>query len=673
MKFWRKSLAFKIAITIIFIEILVMGLVTSIYYVQFSKQIDSRLEDRMQTAGDLMTSSNLNLAALANPDTTEILVGEEVIDALVVRASEEIVEEEPVRVGNVLFSLNPAYQNEDITTIQGLDETWIAQDGSERVEVIDVDGTRMLTGVFRFQGNDVFVIFRSGVAQADSEKQRLIVLLLGGSLSTIIATTIVIFISMNISILSQTRELVTVFGHVENGDLSRRVKESNRLDEVGVLQSSLNKMITQLQNLFKTLEQRVSDRTRDLQIAADVSRDITTVLDETQLLEQVVNRTKEGFNLYHVSIFKYNVESKELIFQAGSGDIGKVMATNHKKFYVDDSGIVPTSAKKRESILINDVQESETHYFNELLPNTKSELALPMIVGDQLVGVLDLQSEEVNRFTEDDIRVLTTLAEQIAISIQNASSFTEAQRAREVAEQANKVKSSFLASMSHELRTPLNAIINFSRFVAKGDLGTVNEEQEGTLWDVVDSAKHLLNLINDVLDMSKIESGSLKLFIADDIDLEAIIQRAVTIGKTLIEDKPVQIITKNNDNLPLIRGDKQRLTQILLNITSNACKFTDKGTITIATSQKGGQIVISVADTGVGIAEEDHHLVFESFKQTNAGLRQGGGTGLGMPITKNLVEAHGGNLWLESEVGKGSTFYISLPIKSEALVPTLAT
>ncbi len=243
------------------------------------------------------------------------------------------------------------------------------------------------------------------------------------------------------------------------------------------------------------------------------------------------------------------------------------------------------------------------------------------------------------------------------------------EHAKEEAERANLVKSAFLASMSHELRTPLNAVINFTKFVAKGDMGPVNIQQVDTLKEVIDSAKHLLNLINDVLDMSKIEAGSLNLFIEDNVDLTSLLESVEMTGKSLLVDKPVALAVEVEPDLPGIRGDRQRILQVLLNIMSNACKFTQQGTIRLAVRQVGQDIVMSVQDTGPGIAPEDQSLVFEAFKQTHTGLRQGGGTGLGMPICRNLTEAHGGRLWLESEVGKGTTFFVSLPVQSEQLVP----
>ncbi|GAB4544334.1 MAG: hypothetical protein OHK0023_00960 [Anaerolineae bacterium] len=237
--------------------------------------------------------------------------------------------------------------------------------------------------------------------------------------------------------------------------------------------------------------------------------------------------------------------------------------------------------------------------------------------------------------------------------------------------QSNEVKSAFLASMSHELRTPLNAIINYTKFVLRGMMGDVTEKQRDTLTKVVHSGQHLLNLINDVLDISKIESGSLTLFVEPDVNMNDLLNTAVDYAKSLLEDKPIELVTDIQPNMPLMIGDRKRVLQIVLNILSNACKYTEKGQITLHASEKDGQFKISVTDTGPGIAPEDRDAVFETFKQTKSGLRQGEGTGLGMPISLKLAQAHHGHVWFESTLGQGSTFYVTLPVHPEGLeVPT---
>jgi signal transduction histidine kinase len=243
----------------------------------------------------------------------------------------------------------------------------------------------------------------------------------------------------------------------------------------------------------------------------------------------------------------------------------------------------------------------------------------------------------------------------------------EVENARVQAEQADQVKSAFLASMSHELRTPLNSVINFTKFVVRGVMGPVTEKQIDTLNKVISSGQHLLALINDILDMSKIESGSLNLFIEDDLDPNAILKAVINNAEALLAEKNIRLEQDIQADLPKMRADRKRITQILLNMVSNACKFTEKGFVKIKARAEDDNLLISVQDTGPGIASEDSESVFLSFKQTKTGLRQGEGTGLGMPISKSLAEAHGGQLWFESEVGQGTTFYIKLPLQSEAL------
>jgi signal transduction histidine kinase len=284
---------------------------------------------------------------------------------------------------------------------------------------------------------------------------------------------------------------------------------------------------------------------------------------------------------------------------------------------------------------------------------------------DQLAKLQKLNEMLSQNLVDANIEIEATVDEFRRSQDEIEAAKKEVERAKERAERSDQVKSAFLASMSHELRTPLNAIINFTRFVIDGDLGPVNESQKDILTDVNTSGKHLLGLINDVLDMSKIEAGSLKLFIEEGIQLRPLFNRVVSTARGLLHGKDVQLLVDIADELPTMRGDEQRLTQVFLNVVGNACKFTDKGEISVTAKVEGQNLVVKVRDTGPGIAPEETDLVFQPFKQTDQGIRKGGGTGLGMPISKSLVEAHGGRIWLESELNCGTTFYINLPLKAE--------
>lgn len=243
---------------------------------------------------------------------------------------------------------------------------------------------------------------------------------------------------------------------------------------------------------------------------------------------------------------------------------------------------------------------------------------------------------------------------------------TELIRARNAAQEADRLKSEFLAHMSHELRTPLNAILNFTAFVTDGLMGEVNEAQVDTLQKVTDSANHLLSLINDVLDISKIEAGLMTLFI-EEVNVNDALRSSISITKGLLKNKPIELIADVEENLPRLNADKRRIRQIFLNLVSNAVKFTPQGSITITARYQAdkNEIYVAVQDTGIGIAPEDQEMVFEPFKQAKTDLQNVVGTGLGLPLCRHFIQAHGGRIWLTSQLGVGSTFHVVLPVDNQ--------
>jgi signal transduction histidine kinase len=378
-----------------------------------------------------------------------------------------------------------------------------------------------------------------------------------------------------------------------------------------------------------------------------------------------VTLTNSSFNLYATTIFLVDNNGGRLIQTASVNSSGAyVGVAEGDAVPLDaDPSIIALTARQRQAVLVNDVSVSPIYLPYAALPRTQSELAIPMVLGNQLLGVFDLQSDVAHRFAPDDLRVLTALSEQIAIAVRNAQLFAEARNAQSMAEQANQVKSKFLASMSHELRTPLNSILNFSELVVAGVLGPVNEQQVDVLQDVIDSGSHLLGLINDILDLTKIEVGMMELLI-EQINVNAILDGVLSTAKGLLKDNPeIELISQIEPDLPPMAADKRRIRQVLLNLISNAIKFTPKGSITITAQRQDAAIHFTVRDTGIGIDPEDQALVFESFRQAKGGLVEGSGTGLGLPISKRIVEEHRGQMWLESQVKVGSTFHVVLPLE----------
>lgn len=229
-------------------------------------------------------------------------------------------------------------------------------------------------------------------------------------------------------------------------------------------------------------------------------------------------------------------------------------------------------------------------------------------------------------------------------------------------------RSEFLSYMSHELRTPLNNIINFNRFVIQRNSGHINNDQENALLQSIHSAEQLLALINNVLDLTKIEANMMRLFIEDNINIQKQLHDIALTATISLADKPIELRTTISSDIQYIVGDRRRIHQIILNLVSNACKFTQEGRIEISGKIQGEDLIILISDTGPGILETDLNRIFEPFEQTQIGLTSTSGTGLGLSITKSLVEAHGGKMIVQSQRGVGSTFGFRMPTRSQILL-----
>jgi PAS domain S-box-containing protein len=412
----------------------------------------------------------------------------------------------------------------------------------------------------------------------------------------------------------------------------------------------------------KQAEEALVKRATELEAVAQVSSTTSTILEPDSLLDAVVNLTRDRFNLYHVSILLVNEAEKRLQVAAGSGEIGRQINAENITFPIDHpTSVMARAVRTRQPVVINDVSTIPDFFTHHLLTKTKSEMAIPMVVGDRVLGVLDVESDVVNRFTEDDVRVHTTLATQIGVALQNAYLFAEQLQTAEKLREVDRLKSEFLASMSHELRTPLNSIIGFADVLLEGIDGELTVRMEEDVRLIRESGRHLRELIGDILDMSRIEAGKMELRY-EDIDMRLISNELLATAKTLTLDKELTLKLQLSDEVGVIRADRTRLMQILFNLISNAIKFTERGTVTLGVRIDNGNLVVDVIDTGIGIRQEDIPIVFEQFRQVDGSMtRKAGGSGLGLPISKKLVELHGGDMWVVSEPGKGSTFSFTIP------------
>ncbi len=584
-----------------------------------------------------------------------------------------------------------------------------------------------------------------------------------------------------------------------------------------------------LQNahLFEEAQRRATQ----LAAAAEVARDATSILNVDQLLDETVHLISAQFNFYHAGVFLLDDKGEYAVLHAASSEGGKCMLERGHKLPVGKVGIVGHVAATGEPRIALDVGEDVKHFVNPDLPNTRSEMGLPLKVHNRVIGVLDVQSTAEGAFSEEDIAVMQTLADQLAaaianarlfqevrteavrralinevhqaattslnpdellhragevisrrmerastvfswepedgslrpvaihdrhgedivltdearltrqmsptlfyevvdgrrtcvlessaqksdpsasalieqmqiengifvpltardqilgalalaqpeagapedrefieivganlsVALENARLYQEAVKTAEKLQEMDRLKSQFLANMSHELRTPLNSIIGFSRVILKGIDGPLTDMQRTDLEAVYNSGQHLLGLINDILDISKIQAGKMELSI-EETDLNEIINGVMSTAIALVKDKPIELQQTVPPDLPKIQADSRRIRQVLLNLVGNAAKFTEEGFIRVEAETTPTEVIISVADSGVGIPEDKLESVFEEFTQVDgSSTRAVGGTGLGLAITARFVEMHGGRIWVESEVGVGSTFYVALP------------
>jgi len=293
-------------------------------------------------------------------------------------------------------------------------------------------------------------------------------------------------------------------------------------------------------------------------------------------------------------------------------------------------------------------------------------MAIPMIVADQLIGILDVEADVANRFTEDDVRTYSTLASQTAVALQNAQLYAEQIKTVERLRELDRLKSSFLANMSHELRTPLNSISGFTQVLLEELDGPLTDEMQDDLGLIEKNAEHLLRLINEVLDMAKIEAGQMNIFM-EPVNIHELLNDIQQTNEPLTRKNELTLELKNNIPVDLMMmADSMRLQQVMINLIGNAIKFTKKGGITIDAEKEKDNILVRIIDTGIGIPPNNLDTIFEAFSQVDSSTtRKAGGTGLGLPISRRFVEMHHGRLWAESTgiPGEGSTFVLELPIK----------
>ncbi len=404
-----------------------------------------------------------------------------------------------------------------------------------------------------------------------------------------------------------------------------------------------------------------------LETVVQVTTVASTLLEGRQLLQEVADLTRQRFGLYHAQIFLYDDISETLQLAAGSGDVGRQLVAEERLLPVLlEQSVVARAARTRQPMLVADLAALERWQSHPLLPQARSEMALPMLVGERLLGVFDVQSDQPGRFSEEDARIQGTLAAQVAIALQNANLYAEQAATVARLQELDQLKSSFLANMSHELRTPLNSILGFTDVILEGLDGPLTDRMDNDLKVVQKNGQHLLNLINDILDMAKIEAGRMSIS-PERLDLADVVAEVIDITGSLAREKRLALRTQlPPDEALYLEADHIRLRQVLINLVGNAVKFTETGGVTIAAERHQDRLLITVSDTGMGIPAEKLETIFEAFSQVDTSTtRKVGGTGLGLPISRRLIELHGGRLWAESRglPGEGARLCVELPVE----------
>ena len=442
--------------------------------------------------------------------------------------------------------------------------------------------------------------------------------------------------------------------------------------EIELLQTFADQAVIAVENtrLLAELRARTAELTRsvdELKALADVSRALSSTLELDAVLQTIVTRASQLAVTDACSVFEYDEATEAFYLRATNNLDDEVVTLARQTPTRKGEGVQGRMAVTLQPVQVPDIAEEDAYHgpLRDILlkTGTRAVLAIPMLRENELIGGLTVNKRTPGEFSPEVIELLTTFATQSALAIQNARLFREIEQKSRELEAASQHKSEFLANMSHELRTPLNAVIGFSEVLTERMFGELNEKQEEYLKDIHASGQHLLSLINDILDLSKIEAGKMDLELSE-FDLAMTIDNALMLVRERAARRSITLNTAVDERVGQVQADERKIRQVLLNLLSNAIKFTpESGGIHVEARSVNESIEVSVTDTGVGIAPEDQEAVFEEFRQVGTADKKVEGTGLGLALSRKFIELHGGTIWVESQVGEGSTFTFTVPVR----------
>jgi signal transduction histidine kinase len=473
------------------------------------------------------------------------------------------------------------------------------------------------------------------------------------------------------SLVGPIRALQEGATRIGRGDLKSRI-DVRTGDELQSLAEHFNQMAGQLQESYANLEHKVEERTAqlarsvsELEALGEVSRAVNSSLELETVLGRILAHACALADAGGGAIYVAEAEAGRFRIAATHGmDDELVRAIRGLPVRTGDT-VVGQCVAQRDAAQIPDLAAEPDYPLHAAMMKAgiRALLGVPLLREGEVIGALIVRRKRTGAFADDTVELVKSFAAQSALAVHNARLFHEIEQKSRELEAASRHKSQFLANMSHELRTPLNAVLGYAELIQDGIYGEVPAKMGDVLERIQQNGRHLLGLINDVLDLSKIEAGQLTLSPVD-YSMRELVLDVVGATEALAAEKKLVLEVDVPSDLPRGHGDERRLTQVLMNLVSNAIKFTDAGTVSIHAKVEDSSFLVAVSDTGVGIAPEDRERIFEEFQQVDSSsTRRKGGTGLGLAIARRIVELHGGRIWVESAPGHGSTFAFTLPLR----------
>ena len=517
--------------------------------------------------------------------------------------------------------------------------------------VVDVNNTDYY-GVFsleRTHTTDNPLLIGVLVPTAPVEQaQRTLVTILAGLVAVTVVAVVVLSYRAARTITTPLEELASAAQRIEGGDLSVRVKQRSPY-EVGTLERAFDTMARSLQERERA-QQEYLDEVRTVNAVSDA---VVGVTDRERIFAESLNRL----------VALVRADGAAIVLREGAG--AEATLTTASTVRIDPELARATAA----GVLGSRTGDPDVVQRSELPAGPlRSAAHVPLSTRGLITGLLSVYFAGEAEITESEARTLRTVARLVSVAKENADLVSELRDNNFQLERANRLKSEFLANVSHELRTPMNAIIGYSKLMLDGLDGELNSQQEADLQRVTTAADNLLSLINGLLDLSKIEAGRMEINV-EELDIPPLAEEVIALMRPQADAKGVGIGSEMAAALPAVLGDRARIRQVLVNLMSNAVKFTDEGSVTMSASSADGWVTVSVRDTGIGISPEAQSYIFDEFRQADASTtRRYGGTGLGLAISKRLVALHGGRIWVESASGGGSIFSFTLPVHVRSAV-----